>query len=115
MKALAIILIAIGLFILASAGLSRIGSLFWSSDSAVVGVSIEPTMPVWVLGLIGVLLVGPGVFLLRRRQYPSTREVEDFSRMTNLPNLATLVTPGRGTPAAGAPGAPPPSWQAFER
>ena len=55
MKALAIILIAIGLFILASAGLSRIGSLFWSIDSAVVGVSIEPTMPVWV-------------FLLRRRQ-----------------------------------------------
>jgi LPXTG-motif cell wall-anchored protein len=68
MKALAIILIAIGFLILAGAGLRRVGSLFWSSDSGVEGVAIEPTMPVWVLGLIGLVLVGVGAFLLWRRQ-----------------------------------------------
>jgi LPXTG-motif cell wall-anchored protein len=68
MKALAIALIAIGFLVLARAAFSRLGSLVWSTDSDIVGVPVEPTVPVWALGLLGALLVGVGVFLLWRRR-----------------------------------------------
>lgn len=68
MKALTIILIVIGLFLLAKAAFSRLGSLVWSGDAGIVGVPVEPTVPGWALALLGAVLIGIGAFLLWRRR-----------------------------------------------
>lgn len=68
MKALAIILIVIGLLVMAKAAFSRLGSLVWSGDAGIVGVPVEPTVPGWALVLLGAVLIGVGAYLLWRRR-----------------------------------------------